>query len=29
VAKVLVEKFAIKPIGTVQDDIAAMMKGDK
>ncbi|MDD8013816.1 MAG: hydroxylamine reductase [Acidobacteriota bacterium] len=28
VAKVLVEKFAIKPIGTVQDDIAAMMKGE-
>jgi hydroxylamine reductase len=27
VAKVLVEKFDIKPIGTVQDDIAAMMKG--
>ncbi len=28
VAKVLVDKFAIKPIGTVQDDIAAMMKGE-
>ena len=28
VVKVLVEKFAIKPIGTVQDDIAAMMKGE-
>jgi len=28
VAKVLVEKFDIKPIGTVQDDIAAMMKGE-
>jgi len=28
VAKVLVEKFAIKPIGTVQDDIAAMMDGN-
>ncbi len=27
VAKVLVEKFDIKPIGTVQDDIAAMMAG--
>jgi len=27
VAKVLVEKFAIKPIGTVEEDIAAMMKG--
>jgi hydroxylamine reductase len=27
VAKVLVEKFAIKPIGTVQEDIAAMMTG--
>ncbi|MGD9975387.1 MAG: hydroxylamine reductase [Desulfatirhabdiaceae bacterium] len=27
VAKVLVEKFNIKPIGTVQDDIAAMMAG--
>ena len=27
VAKVLVEKFAIKPIGTVQEDIAAMMAG--
>ena len=27
VAKVLVKKFDIKPIGTVQDDIAAMMKG--
>ncbi len=28
IAKVLVEKFDIKPIGTVQDDIAAMMKGE-
>jgi hydroxylamine reductase len=28
VAKVLVDKFDIKPIGTVQDDIAAMMKGE-
>jgi len=28
VAKVLVEKFNIKPIGTVQDDIEAMMKGE-
>jgi hydroxylamine reductase len=28
VAKVLVEKFNIKPIGTVQDDIAEMMKGE-
>ncbi|RKY41830.1 MAG: hydroxylamine reductase [Candidatus Makaraimicrobium thalassicum] len=28
VARVLVEKFDIKPIGTVQDDIAAMMKGE-
>ena len=28
VAKVLVEKFDIKPIGTVEDDIAAMMKGE-
>lgn len=27
VAKVLVEKFDIKPIGSVQDDIAAMMAG--
>jgi hydroxylamine reductase len=27
VAKVLVEKFDIKPIGTVQEDIAAMMAG--
>ncbi len=27
VAKVLVEKFAIKPIGTVQNDIMAMMAG--
>ncbi|SFJ21962.1 hydroxylamine reductase [Desulfomicrobium apsheronum] len=27
VAKVLVENFNIKPIGTVQDDIAAMMAG--
>jgi len=27
VAKVLVDKFDIKPTGTVQDDIAAMMKG--
>lgn len=27
VAKVLVEKFDIKPIGNVQDDIAAMMGG--
>jgi len=28
VAKVLVEKFDIKPIGTVEDDITAMMKGE-
>lgn len=28
VAKVLVEKFNIKPIGSVQEDIAAMMKGE-
>ena len=28
VTKVLVEKFDIKPIGTVQGDIAAMMKGE-
>jgi hydroxylamine reductase len=28
VASVLVDKFGIKPIGTVQDDIAAMMKGE-
>ena len=28
VAKVLVDKFNIKPVGTVQDDIAAMMKGE-
>jgi hydroxylamine reductase len=27
VAKILVEKFNIKPIGTVQEDIAAMMQG--
>jgi hydroxylamine reductase (hybrid-cluster protein) len=27
VAKVLAEKFDIKPIGTVQEDIAAMMAG--
>jgi len=27
VAKVLVEKFDLKPIGTVTDDVAAMMKG--
>jgi hypothetical protein len=27
VAKVLVEKFDINPIGTVTDDVAAMMKG--
>jgi len=27
VAKVLVEQFEIKPIGTVEDDIAAMMQG--
>jgi len=27
VAKVLVERFDIKPIGTVEDDIAAMMQG--
>jgi hydroxylamine reductase (hybrid-cluster protein) len=27
VAKVLVEKFDIKPIGTVKEDIAAMMAG--
>mgnify|MGYP000114967912 CR=1 FL=1 len=28
VAKVLVEKFDIKPIGTVEEDIAAMMAGE-
>ena len=28
VAKVLVERFNIKPIGTVEDDVAAMMRGD-
>ncbi len=28
VAKVLVEKFNIKPIGTVEEDIAAMMAGE-
>lgn len=28
VAKVLVEKFDIKPIGTVEEDIAAMMAGN-
>jgi hydroxylamine reductase len=28
VAKVLVEKFALKPIGTVKEDIAAMMAGN-
>ena len=28
VAKVLVERFNIRPVGTVQDDIAAMMKGE-
>ncbi len=28
VAKVLVEKFDLKPIGTVQEDIAAMMAGE-
>jgi hydroxylamine reductase len=28
VAKVLVEKFEIKPIGTVEDDITAMMAGN-
>jgi len=28
VAKVLVEKFDIKPIGTVEDDIAAMINGE-
>jgi hydroxylamine reductase len=28
VAKVLVEKFDIKPIGTVQEDIEAMLKGE-
>jgi hydroxylamine reductase len=27
VAKVVIEKFDLKPIGTVQDDIAAMMAG--
>ena len=27
VAKVVIEKFGLKPIGTVQDDIAAMMTG--
>ena len=27
VAKVLVEKFDIKPIGTVSEDVAAMMAG--
>ena len=28
VAKVLVEKFDIKPIGTVEEDVAAMMNGE-
>jgi hydroxylamine reductase len=28
VVKVLVDKFNIKPVGNVQDDIAAMMKGE-
>ena len=28
IAGVLVDKFDIKPIGTVQDDIAAMMAGN-
>lgn len=28
VAKVLVEKFNIKPVGAVEEDIAAMMKGE-
>jgi hydroxylamine reductase len=28
VAKVLVEDFDIKPIGSVQDDVAAMMRGE-
>ena len=28
VAKVLVDKFDIRPIGTVEDDIAAMMAGN-
>ena len=28
VANVLVEKFNIKPIGTVEEDIAAMMAGN-
>jgi hydroxylamine reductase len=28
VAKVVIEKFNLKPIGTVQDDIAAMMDGN-
>jgi hydroxylamine reductase len=28
VAKVVIEKFDLKPIGTVQDDIAAMMAGN-
>jgi hydroxylamine reductase (hybrid-cluster protein) len=27
VAKVLVERFAIKPTGTVEEDVAAMMAG--
>ena len=27
IAKVLVEKFDIKPIGTVEEDIEAMMAG--
>jgi hydroxylamine reductase len=27
VAKIVIEKFGLKPIGTVQDDIAAMMTG--
>jgi hydroxylamine reductase len=27
VAQVLVEKFNLKPIGTVKDDVAAMMAG--
>jgi len=28
VAKVLVDKFNIKPIGTVQEDVNAMMRGE-
>jgi hypothetical protein len=28
VAKILVEKFNIKPIGTVEENIAAMMAGN-